>query len=598
MEESSSSYCYFYINSQLYVSVVERHIVPKKYNFVQNSIFIFAVLIITLGFLSINYNTPIIGDLWAPRIFGQELSGLFLSVKGYYQGYFNGNPRIGQFWLIFSGYHPVGYAIVASFFGTVFILLLGVMVQGRNFLKARWMTLSSGLIAMAFLWFIDREIGPIFFYEATSGNYLFGTIMVLLLLLPFRVISSGNTAPFKLSQAIPLALYSIAALFAGMAHEIYGPAIIATLCLILAAQRLFFKIRPKLWQALGLIGYTIGYCLIFFAPGQDKRYTDSRYDGIPTNLDALISKLYLLADLLIANGLALGCVCLVVALARLPKFKKFLSEYMTIFVALMLAGGFVATAIAAPILGHRLAFASHTFSAIAFAVVLTRLIQNHYFYKTLMAVCCGYLVLEFFKTHSAYDLYKTQFNAQAAAVQKGLASGNKDIVAPGYSVRFHDLKKYVFPEFPQRGPKSRVNSFIARYYKIDSFNVVTPPSIVEFSKVFLGDGATIIADGDCDKNDDKAWVGPGDSFGSLVCGGRYVAKYDQNKSTWTVAGPKEVNGAVYSIIAASHDTVGAPPETGELRIWGGIYVFDDGGGVYSSRGQKFGHVKLDVNEDK
>jgi hypothetical protein len=100
---------------------------------------------------------------------------------------------------------------------------------------------------------------------------VFGFLFTIAFFIPFRLnLTSGfGSGRFWWVLATLMPMYG---LFVGMCNEHTGP----TAILVSVGFTVFAftnkKIRPFAWFCTGSIGLTIGYLLLFFAPGQKKRY--------------------------------------------------------------------------------------------------------------------------------------------------------------------------------------------------------------------------------------------------------------------------------------------------------------------------------------
>jgi len=558
---------------------------------------IFVSLISTIMvaiFASINFITPIAGDYWAPRVFGQEQGpSLIESIKGYIRGFTAGNPRIGQFWLVFGGYFPFLYEIIASIFAVLYVYLMGIYVYGKQFLRHPSIALAIGIVALSLLWFIDREIAPIFFYEPANSNYLFAALLLLAFILPYYLSwgepdgEKSNISKFAVTSFIILSL------LAGMAHETYGPPVIGLLGFFLVSGR-WLNMQIEKWMWIGWVAFLIGYLLIFSAPGQDKRYSENRFEGLIQNfsqLDIIIPRIF---DYYVGNGGLLILLALSVLVIRMASKQIKLKRGYSLLSLFLIGIGTMITAVAAPIFGERLAFMAHTTMAIVItAAFFSDFKQAKFKWGAISLatfIATGYLVSEYRSTHSAYAMYRAQFDTQAAVIENAKNRGETKVSVPAYSVPFYSLKKYLFPEFPQHGPSARVNKIIARYYGVDSIKMVPSKEIIDYGKRFLSQPNEFKLV-DCPLSDEESWQDKKDYMGTLVCGKRYKIYFDAITSEWVVSGPREVPAKTFSLKNVTYRTKGNGPETGRLRIWGGDYRFNDLGAIVTDKGQRIGQIK-------
>ncbi len=552
------------------------------------------ILILVAIFASINLITPISGDFWAPRTFGKENGpSLIEPIAGYIRGFTGGNPRIGQFWLIFGGYFPWLYDLIASIFAVSLVALMGIYVRGRSWKINPILTLAAGIISLGLLWFIDREIGPIFFYEPANSNYLFAAILLMSFILPYFLLWGD---PDKASQSklpLPALLgFVLLAIAAGMAHETYGPPVICLLGFLLIIGR-WIKLKVTHWMWGGFLAFFIGYLAIFLAPGQDKRYTESRFDGLIENLsslDVIIPKLF---NLFAGNGLWILLVGVSLLIIRVALKQIPLKRALAFTAFLIIGAGTVTTAIAAPIFGERLGLIAH----ISIAIFVTGAALSHLDSKriepTLVAIATilstSYLWVEYNSTRSAYSAYRAEFDQQATVIRAAIKEQKEEALVPAYSIPFYAQKKYLFPEFPQEGPSAKVNKIIARYYGLEKITMVPPENIVRYGLGFLNVTRqfTLI---NCPEDDRDGWDDKNDYMGTLVCGETYDISYDTSTGEWVVSGIREVPATPFRLTRASYKTKGMGPETGQLRIWGGSFRFNQTGAILTHKREHVGQI--------
>jgi drug/metabolite transporter (DMT)-like permease len=101
------------------------------------------------------------------------------------------------------------------------------------------------------------------FYRPFMGNYLFGLLVNLVWLVPYRLHVEAPRAG-RWWWAPLLLVLGVAA---GMCNEHTGPAFLA---LGIAAVVIGRRVKP--WMIAGLVGLAAGYVLLLIAPGHESRY--------------------------------------------------------------------------------------------------------------------------------------------------------------------------------------------------------------------------------------------------------------------------------------------------------------------------------------
>jgi hypothetical protein len=199
----------------------------------------------------------------------------------WHQQYTQSNPRLGQP-LTYLGY-KLEYVAETVLPLCLLALTLAATTLGigrKAWRDARGMTLWA--IAIGCAWFALPQLGRNMFCRAYGLNYLFGATVQLWFLVPLRLVPSRDAS---MGRCIAYGLFGVAA---GMCNEHTGPALVALL-LGLAYWHHRQGDKPRLLWA-GLAGFLVGFCAIFFAPGQG-----SRYDGLAQQMS--------LVDRVIDHGL-------------------------------------------------------------------------------------------------------------------------------------------------------------------------------------------------------------------------------------------------------------------------------------------------------
>ncbi|HEU0036498.1 MAG TPA: DUF6056 family protein [Kofleriaceae bacterium] len=182
--------------------------------------------------------------------------------------YTHSNPRLGQA-LTYLAYKLEYFAVIATPIA-YFAIALAVTVLGiGRSPHRRGRDLALFAIAIGFGWFALPEIGRNMFNRAYGANYIYGAAIQLWFLVPLRLAGTYDASTPR------CVLYALAGVLAGACNEHTGPAI-ALLLVGLAWQLRRRGERPRLVIAAA-IGFVVGFCAIFFAPGQGERY-----DGLVT----------------------------------------------------------------------------------------------------------------------------------------------------------------------------------------------------------------------------------------------------------------------------------------------------------------------------
>lgn len=183
----------------------------------------------------------------------------------WWQQYTQSNPRLGQplTYLSYKLAYVGEVAMALSFLATS--LAVTVLALGRwPWRRAR--DLAMWTIAIGFAWFALPEIGRNLFCRAYGANYVFTLAVQLWFLVPLRLARDDDPGN---GRCVAYALLGVAA---GACNEHTGPTLIA----LIAAYGWWRRRSGRSLRLVGagLGGFTAGFALIFFAPGQNHRYED------------------------------------------------------------------------------------------------------------------------------------------------------------------------------------------------------------------------------------------------------------------------------------------------------------------------------------
>jgi len=185
--------------------------------------------------------------------------------------YLEQNPRLGQLATL------IGYALGPLHPIVTPIVELGLFALLTALALGRWPSVRRtddalvALIVTAVVLACTPQIGPMLFYRPFTGNYLFGALVSVLWLAPYRF-AVAEPWPARIWLA-PLWLVIGAA--AGMCNEHTGPAFLAmgALAALAVVRRDGRANRRRLpWMLAGLVGFAAGYAVLLTAPAQHLRY--------------------------------------------------------------------------------------------------------------------------------------------------------------------------------------------------------------------------------------------------------------------------------------------------------------------------------------
>lgn len=225
----------------------------------------------------INWLDPIYADGWY-----QSLVGKKSLLNFYIRNYLTVNPRIGEV-LANVSYNGRWHDILISTASVLLLqwLLLVIILRRPPRLHAI-RDLALTILLFAICWMTLPSIGSLYFYNSITTNYVTAFSILLIFTLPY-IQPLPEREPF-FTRPPTRVLLLFFGIVAGMTNEHTVPAVLFGLTLLLIRKRIRGTLRA--WHVHGVSGLFIGYLLLFFAPGQGKRY-----DGKGANIfEGLLDK--------------------------------------------------------------------------------------------------------------------------------------------------------------------------------------------------------------------------------------------------------------------------------------------------------------------
>ena len=236
------------------------------------------VIAISISFSAIfilNILTPLISDDFAYMfVYGEDrlvstIADVFESQENHY--YMWGGRSVVHFIAqILLMLPPYVADLLNSFIYIGYIFLIYYHIKGRGN-----HSISLFVLINLAIWFLQPVLGDTVFWLTGAANYLWGTTLILLFLLPFRMYQGqkSNTTTLILSS---VGIF-FCGLIAGWTNENTAGAMI--LILILFSAYFYFQKWPiSIWMVIGFIGSLAGFFLMIAAPGNYVRAGDSSFD--------------------------------------------------------------------------------------------------------------------------------------------------------------------------------------------------------------------------------------------------------------------------------------------------------------------------------
>lgn len=231
-----------------------------------------AILLCFSAIFLLNIFTPIISDDFAYLyIYGEEgrISSVGDIIRSQVNHYYLWGGRsvvhfIAQILLML----PSCIAdLLNSLAYLVYVFLIYLHIKGR---KESSISLFV-LINMA-IWFLQPVFGDTILWITGSANYLWGTCLILLFLLPYRLYEGKHAnISFQVIASIYILLSGI---LAGWTNENTAAAMILIGILYIVYFR-SHKWQVPVWTICGVIGAIAGFAIMILAPGNYMRAGDS-----------------------------------------------------------------------------------------------------------------------------------------------------------------------------------------------------------------------------------------------------------------------------------------------------------------------------------
>ena len=231
--------------------------------------FAYALLALSaVAFFSLNLLTPILRDdySYAFNFLTKEPIGsfgdIFESLAIHYEKV-NGRLPVHFLahlflWMGKGAFNAINTAAFAGLTLLVYFHAYGTLREFRPY---------SCLAVFLGLWMLTPAFGESFLWVTGASNYLYGILLILLYLVPYRRLLDTERSVSR-PWHVPLAL--LGGVLAGWTNEnTAGALLLVLLCLL--ARRLAERKPVPPWFYAGLLGVAAGLCLMVFAPGELSR---------------------------------------------------------------------------------------------------------------------------------------------------------------------------------------------------------------------------------------------------------------------------------------------------------------------------------------
>lgn len=196
-----------------------------------------------------------------------------------------------------------------AYMGYIFLVYYHIKGRGRN-------SISLFILITLAVWFLQPVLGDTVFWLTGSANYLWGTTLILLFLLPFRMYQGqkGSVA----TQALMSVVIFICGFIAGWTNENTAAAMLL-ISILYCAFYYSKKWDIPIWLIIGFVGSLAGFFIMIAAPGNYVRAGDS-----PFNLFVLAYRLFNSTQMLIfyCGTLLLVTLLMYIVFYRFPSKNR------------------------------------------------------------------------------------------------------------------------------------------------------------------------------------------------------------------------------------------------------------------------------------
>jgi hypothetical protein len=350
----------------------------------------------------------------------------------------------------------------------LFILTIYYLANGNRPMSIR---LLLGINMM--VWFFQGAFGDSVLWIIGSANYLWGTWLVLLFLIPFRKqVFHSEKLKDGWPKCVLLFLFGI---IAGWTNENTSVALIFTLILLLFYFRNRTGVIPK-WGVAGCIGAILGCVMMLVAPGNEVRSEYlQEYEGKTAGIysfEAIFGGFSRTVWGVYDYTLPLLFIFFLMWVLFFTYGQRKGRNKVYFFAGLLLTAAMVAALAmsVSPIFPERAAFGLNTFAILAISLFYAYLYRRNKTIKWLSNITLIFALLFFVTDYNiAYrelSNAKEVIDERIAIVENGKQNGQTDFVFTGKRLiagtRF--LHYWEFSDKPEDSP----NRWFVRYYDIHS----------------------------------------------------------------------------------------------------------------------------------
>ena len=349
------------------------------------------------------------------------------------------------------------FNVINSLMFVALIMLIYLHCKGRA--KQHNATLFI-MLALA-VWSFAPGLGVTVFWLDGSVNYMWGSVIRLAVLLPFRFYYDSA----ECGKTLPMTLFmTIASFFAGATNENTSAAFIG-LCVLFMLLYKLKGYKLPVWGFTSIISAVCGYAFMIFAPATFIRMDDMGGGSKLKYIAVLIGKSIEVFCPYIAMFII---VAIVACFANRSKEKINIMLPACYMLAALAADGIMLLSTYFP---ERAWFGVHVAAIIAVGMLVYQLKTSERFIRQCVSVVAAFWVIwgAYSVACTVHDAYivDSKFDARDAYIEEQKAMGNYDLTVRPITADEERSPHYGIADLTDN-PDSRTNKYMAKYYGLNS----------------------------------------------------------------------------------------------------------------------------------
>jgi hypothetical protein len=291
-------------------------------------------LVMATFFLTVNYLTPLIGEDFAlsavnvPHQTAPLKEKIGLITDRIVREFTQWNARFGeQLAIFFLGFNKVIFDLLNSLVAMGYFYIIALYAFGRPLTFMRRHEIYSFVISFALTIFFMPAFGEIFFWTTGACNYLWGSALILIFGLPYRMLLSGEDVLKGKPALFPG--FCILGFISGMSSENASVAI-GLFVVIIIFYSCVRKRELGLWVYCGIASLVGGVSYLLLSRSTKIRvdYFNKVYGVVhPTMSTYLLRARTIGLDFLTSNEYTIGLIAILL-LMNICRHRKRMTLYL------------------------------------------------------------------------------------------------------------------------------------------------------------------------------------------------------------------------------------------------------------------------------